>query len=213
MIYVVGDSSKKFRVLDGIRTKFIVDAQHVGDNIDQVNNYFCELTGLYYLWKHETNDIIGLEHYRRYLSMDGRTPISEPEIESILQSNDILCCYAKYKYRPIKSYFEQNRFYDWMERYIVFLDVLYGTTYAKHCLAYMESYRHVLGNIFIARRKFLDEYCNYLFPSLFGFMNAEIWRGIGIRNRIMGYLAEFLFGAWLTWTNKKVYETKVIIDR
>ena len=212
MIYVVGDSKKKFRPLDNIRTKFIVDAPHDGENIDNVNPYFCELTGLYYMWRHDTGDIVGLEHYRRYLSVDGKRPINEEEIRARLKDHDILCYHVNYKTRPIKSYFTDRHFYDWMQKYIVFLEVIYGKAYAEHCLKYMNSNRHVLGNIFIAKRELLDEYGKYLFTSLLGFMKAEQWRGVEIRHRVMGYLSEFLFGAWLTWTKKKECELKVIFD-
>jgi hypothetical protein len=210
MIYVVGDSRKKFIKLDSIRSKFLVDAPHTGDNIDKLNKYFCELTGLYYLWQNDKDDIVGLEHYRRYLSIDGRTPIKEPDIVKKLSQYDILCCYVNYKYRPIKSYFLDRNFYDWMQRYIVFNELLYGKAYASHCLQYMNGTQHVLGNIFIANRQLLDEYAKYLFKTLITFMNAETWRGIAIRPRVMGYLSEFLFGAWLTWNKKHACGIKTL---
>lgn len=58
--------------LDDIREKFIIDEKHEGDNIDFLNLWYCELTGLYYLLKHTKDDIIGLEHYRRYFTSTKR---------------------------------------------------------------------------------------------------------------------------------------------
>ena len=59
-IYVVGSSKTKFLPLDGIREKFLVDVDHDGDNIDSLNPWYSELTGMYYLWKHCNDDIVVL---------------------------------------------------------------------------------------------------------------------------------------------------------
>lgn len=111
MIYVVGDTSKRFRNLDPIRQKFLVNEPHRGYNIDQYNPYFCELTGLYHMWKHDKSEIVGLEHYRRYLSLDGKNPIIGPDIVRLLDSADLLCVRVDYPSRPISSYFINNDFY------------------------------------------------------------------------------------------------------
>ena len=206
MIYVVGDSSKRFRALDPIRRKFLVNEGHQGDNIDQYNQYFCELTGLYHMWKHDASEIVGLEHYRRYLSPDGRNPVIGPEITRILNTHDLICTRVNYPSRPIRRYFINNDFYAWMLKYILFLEMYAGKDYANHCLNFMNGHWHLLGNMFISRREFMDGYCKFLFPSLIGFMKAEQAAGRPIRKRVMGYLSEFLFGAYITYHGKKRYE-------
>lgn len=88
-IYVVGSSENKFLPLDNIREKFLIDEKHEGDNIDFLNPWYCELTGLYYLWKHVDDDIVGLEHYRRYFVQNNHI-ITKEEIETILKDHDII---------------------------------------------------------------------------------------------------------------------------
>ena len=46
-IYVVGSSKNKFLPLDNIREKFLIDKKNEEDNIDFLNNWYCELTGMY----------------------------------------------------------------------------------------------------------------------------------------------------------------------
>lgn len=39
-----------------------------GDNISKKNKYYSELSGLYWVWKNTTADIVGSCHYRRYFT-------------------------------------------------------------------------------------------------------------------------------------------------
>ena len=38
-----------------------------GNNISYKNKNYCELTGLYEIWKNYNDEFVGLAHYRRYL--------------------------------------------------------------------------------------------------------------------------------------------------
>ena len=212
-IIVVGDRTKRFRGevgADGIRTKFMVDDRHDGDNIDHLNPWFCELTGLYYMWKHDNDDIVGLEHYRRYLSADGRTPINMFDIRNRLAQSDMICSMVNYESSPILSYFinRGKDFCIWMMKYLEWLKVLWPE-FGEYCHRYVEGHQHILGNIFISRKQLLDEYASFLFKSLMGFYECELKHGRQVYPRIMGYLSEFLFGAWTSFVGKNVTAVKI----
>ena len=50
--------------------KYLKDS--TGDNISEKNENFCELTGIYWIWKNVDADFYGMMHYRRYLSFEYR---------------------------------------------------------------------------------------------------------------------------------------------
>ena len=61
-----------------------------GENISEKNASFCELTGLYWLWKNRKFDgNIGVCHYRRFFVNDKRELLSEKDYDQILSDYDL----------------------------------------------------------------------------------------------------------------------------
>lgn len=212
-IYVIGSHQKKFFSLDDIREKFYVDDKHDNPNIDAVNPYFCELTGLYYMWRHCSDPVVGLEHYRRFLSVDGVTPINSEMIHNILKlpDVDVLCNVYNYKDRPALYAASENLF--WIHKFLCFCEVLHGDTikpYTEFAAKYVSGHELIVGNIFISRQDFFQEYCSFLFPSMILFYKAELAITKDIASRIMGYIAEYLFGAYIRFHKKRIFRCKLV---
>ena len=213
-IYVVGSTKNRFLPFTNIRKKFFIDHKHVGENIDYLNPYYCELTGLYHLWKNVDDDIVGLEHYRRYFVNKKNKLLNEVEIKKLLEKNDIICTKAHYsKKKPPKTWLIKNDKWHDMEKFLAFLKAYVGDDYYNHCVRHLNGDWHALGNMFICKKALIDKYCEFIFDVTKMYMEAEKSFGRKIPKRIIGYFTEFLFGAWLTYNNKKIVFCNIKIVR
>lgn len=62
-----------------------------GESISEWNNYYGELTGVYWTWKNEKSaDIVGICHYRRFFVNGQSQLLSQKDYEEILQDYDII---------------------------------------------------------------------------------------------------------------------------
>ena len=57
-----------------------------GDNISDLNPYYCELTAQYWAWKNLQCEYIGVVHYRRYFDYC----FSEENVDKIFNNYDII---------------------------------------------------------------------------------------------------------------------------
>lgn len=227
-IYVVGSSKNLFLECDDIREKFIVDSHHNNANIDSLNPWYCELTGLYHLWKNSTATYVGLEHYRRFFASPSKTKqrMNKSEVEQILSDHDIITC----TYRHVPGYcgykwFRTDGRIEDLEAFIYILDdfkydcseeIRKNSKFkTEKCYSLGEAFREytmerelVQCNMFIAKKPIINEYCEWLFPKLELF---DHYYGLTDTNkRIDGYLSEHIFGLWIRMKGLKNYTaTKV----
>ena len=73
----------------------------IRDSISVKNPNFCELTGLYWIWKNTNDEYKGLVHYRRYfgksnLSSKTKDIYTYDEMVDLLKGNDIVLPYVEY---------------------------------------------------------------------------------------------------------------------
>lgn len=157
-----------------------------GDNISNRNKQFCELTGLYWLWKHAGEDYVGLVHYRRHFIMpdDWLLKVANNDIDVILPVPLYVApsIAENYKARHIADdweylmrYFENNL----PDEYHQAIEIFAGNLY-NPC------------NMFIAKRNVLDDLCTWMFPIL-----DAVWKHGGIKedsymNRYPGFISERL---------------------
>ena len=206
-----------------------------GDNISDRNYSYCELTGLYWMWKNTTSDVVGLCHYRRYFS-----PFDLPDgcffgqqfdaIEALLkrditgqslniETTDIDIIVPR-KY-PLKTFIErshiENTITNLNSPWFVMLNAIYnvqrGDYYEARDFFASESFLYPC-NMLIAKRKIFNEYSEWLFSILFEFEKLMKVYPKDEMNRTCGFLGEMLFTWWVESRKPKMMTKPVffIVD-
>ncbi|MCI6930956.1 DUF4422 domain-containing protein [Methanobrevibacter boviskoreani] len=171
-----------------------------GDNISSRNPDYCELTGLYWMWKNSNADILGLCHYRRYFKNKGHK-IKKGEIEEYLKDYDIIL--PKKKELIKKSLFENYKG-------TYFIDVLNTTReiIKEKYPDYLKDYDKVIHgssfsnfNMFIMSKELMDKYCDWLFNII-----IELENRINLQTipRILGLISESILNVWVEHNKLKV---------
>ena len=176
---------------------------NTGDNISCKNLNYCELTGLYWIWKHSKADIVGLVHYRRYFvksffTTNMEKAITDKDINNYLKKYDIILPkpYWTYKKTVEEQYAVDHNIEDYKKlRKIIeentpeYLDAFDAVSNRRYFYNY---------NMFIMDKKLFNEYAEWVFYVL-----EKLEKQVNIDNysdynkRIYGFLSERLFNVWI----------------
>lgn len=192
-----------------------------GDNISVKNPFYCELTGLYWIWKNYDNaEYVGLCHYRRFFSRnafsikkDHSILTSEQLLDEIKESDILLPTPAKkgagnHYYRNISDY-ENDK---------VFIEIT--SIIRELCPEYLQTAIKVLkckkmsfGNIMLANKNVFNQYCEWLFNIEFNLEKFIVERYGAIEPREMGFISEWLLNVWVIHNRLKIkYEPVCMIN-
>lgn len=185
-------------------------------NISYKNKNYCELTGLYWIWKRSKEDIVGLCHYRRYFATSKHFQkinlLKEKKLFRLLKSYDIILpqreeeiyngmtakeqfasCHDVKVWNQCKNIIKNNEpkyleDFDWFERQTT------GFCY----------------NMMISNKKVFDQYCEWLFPILFELENqVDLSQYDAYNQRMFGFVSERLLNVWVHHQNFKIKELPV----
>ncbi len=180
-----------------------------GDNISAKNNSYCELTGIYWLWKNMSCDTIGICHYRRYFVHEENL-LPKEDIENIISQFPIIVpCSLKV---PDLNVYEQYKREHYAKDLLLCRDVI-----SEKYPAYLPAFDYAMSisfityaNMWITKKEIFNRYCTWLFDILF-----EVEKRVDVsdyddyQKRIMGFLSERLFRTWLFLQNEKIAEIPV----
>lgn len=168
------------------------------DNISSQNKQFCELTGLYWIWKNASEDIVGLEHYRRHF-------IFEDDWLDKFVSNDIDVMLPTPLYvGPSLAENYRNRHvasdFDYMMQVI---NEIHPDDYEAAKVFLEETAIYSPCNMFIMKRNILNEFCEWIFPVLFAVAEHIGEREDAYQNRYPGFMSERLLSYYFEHNKDK----------
>ena len=191
-----------------------------GINISRKNSSFCELTGLYWIWKNTNDKYVGICHYRRYFCRNPlfrkRSVITQADIERCLTNYDVVV--------PGKVWFlgrssrNQYKRYHNIDDWTKMTDIIRKKypDYEQDIEWFEMEKSGYCYNMFIADRDLFDKYCTWLFDVLFELEKNVNTEGYGIYNRrIYGFLSERMLNIWIHHNKLRtrelpVYNTELI---
>jgi hypothetical protein len=189
---------------NGLEPDLGYEKDNTGENISVRNPTFCELTGLFWAWKHVDADYIGLVHYRRYFKGKGR---GKDPFDRILKEEELRPLLGRYQvFLPRKQYYVIETLYSHYAHthYIEHLDKtrqILEENYPEYLPAFDKVMKQRSGHMFnmmICRRDILDEYCRWLFPILFALQDRVNVRNYSyFQGRYCGRVGEIILNVWI----------------
>lgn len=179
-------------------TRIATITDNKGDNISSRNKQFCELTGLYWIWKNVGEDIVGLEHYRRHfiLEDDWLDKFIANDIDVILPTPLYVgpSLAENYRNRHIASD------YDYM---LQVMKEIHPDDYEAAKVLFEETAIYSPCNMFIMKRNILNEFCEWIFPILFAVAEHIGEHEDAYQNRYPGFMSERLLSYYFEQNRDK----------
>lgn len=182
---------------------------NVGENISNKNRQYCELTAVYWIWKHALEDVVGLSHYRRHfvLPQDWQARMEQNDIDVIL---------------PVPTYVQPNIGENYRQRHDAGdLEIMFSFLEKRDVEDYRAAKEVFEGNLyypcnmFIMKKEILNELCEWLFPILDFVVEKTGVKEDVYLNRYPGFLSERLITVFFTKNRKKykiVYADKNFVS-
>lgn len=194
-----------------------------GDNISHLNENFCELTALYWIWKNKTDTSknIGVVHYRRYFdfsSIDKKLSIAyfkdlrnrndidkkyKDEILEVLNKYDIILPRPSVMAVSLRRQYEQIHIIEDLS----VVENAVRTLFPEMSQTWnnvMERNYYSPFNMFITSSELFDDYCEWLFKILNHVKEEIKISDDPYQKRVFGFLAERLFNVWIEHRKLKV---------
>jgi hypothetical protein len=184
------------------------------DHMSEKNPSWCELTGVYWMWKNCSDDIVGLVHYRRYFSksLSKRKVLTEKNIKHKLTKYDIIVPNKVNLFQSVEKQFADSYTNDPK------LLLLIRRTVKLNYPEYLDAYDKVMSgseiyfcNMMICSKELFRQYCEWLFSILFDIeKNVDMTGYSDYQKRLYGFISERLLTVWIEKNALKVCELGMV---
>lgn len=189
-----------------------------GINISAKNPNYCELTGIYWIWKNTNTDIVGICHYRRFFSHkcilgNKKYYLQDKDMEYLLNKYSIIVPKARYYAKTTLLSINYAPNMEDIKEVFQAINIC-SPEYIDDFIWYLNQNKSYLYNMFIMRKADFDAYCEWLFPILFYVEEIHDMRKETdpYRRRLFGFLSERLITVWIHHNidQRKIKEIPVI---
>lgn len=196
-------------------------SENDGDNIAYLNEKINECTALYWIWKNTNDEIVGLNHYRRYFcdseQLVNGNFLQLESIVDVLKEYDLILtdlrvvptlkiidevqgsCQNDEAFHK-GYYLIRNGIKEKQPDYLSAFDEV------------MNGHREYICNLFVAKREILNSYCEWLFSFLIEAAEKMDVSSYDISGkRTIGFFAERLWTVWILKQNLKIKEKPYLL--
>lgn len=183
-----------------------------GDNISDLNCYYAELSGVYWVWKNYRDaDCVGVCHYRRFLTSEEGYVFSEAAYERILADHDIVTTKQLELPGSYREGFGAHHKVDTLDETGRIIEELYPE-YHDTFVRLVHQNRTYFGNIMVAKKGVYDAYCEWLFAIFFELQKRiDLTFEDAYHMRVFGFISEFLLYVWVTANHLRAFECRVAV--
>lgn len=226
MIYIITHKKVNLPVMENYKILEVGTALHekpvaeylhdnTGLNISEKNPNYCELTGLYWIWKNRNDDYKGLVHYRRFfgksnLSGNFKDIYSYEELVGMLDRSDIITSYDEIYKENAKNQILRSSCTPENFELLRNTVIRMYPDYQKDFDRFFSQNKAMQFNMMFCRGKLFDEYCEWLFSILFEVeKHVDLSSSNAYQKRIYGFFGERLMNIWIL--HHRLTDTKLKI--
>lgn len=183
-----------------------------GDNISDLNCYYAELSGVYWVWKNYNEaDCVGVCHYRRFLTDENGYAFTQQEYEEILGEYDIVTTKQLELPNSYRYGFGAHHNVAMLDETGEIIKERYPEFYDTY-VSLVNQNKTYFGNMMVAKKELYDEYCAWLFDIFFALQKrVDLTFADDYHKRVFGFISEFLLYVWVTAKGLRAYECRVAI--